>query len=124
MTGQIQCPNCGGFKVDRPSEHWTNDPSCNIAFAVFILFAFPIGTILGLWILYDTLFKPAQKPSPYHYICRLCGYEWEQKPGEVLPINVNPDLIQKGEERLRQLEEEKRKRDDSWWYYQQQQKKR
>jgi hypothetical protein len=116
----MQCPNCGGFKVYRPRDE--EEMGCGSWLVLFLIaFVFPVGTFIFLWKLFS--YNLSKLPSPDLYACRLCGYQWQQKPGEVLPIKVNPELIRRGEERLRQLEEEERRWQEAAWWWQQQQKK-
>jgi hypothetical protein len=60
----------------------------------------------------------------YHYTCSLCGYKWPWRTGEPLPpVQIRPDLIAKGEERL---EQERRQWEDAaaaHYLWQQQHKK-
>ena len=45
----------------------------------------------------------------YFNACYLCGYKWEWQVGTPEPsINVRPDLMAKGEQRLREEEESAR----------------
>jgi rubredoxin len=113
-----QCPNCGGFKTFRPKEVWEeeNKPAgyggsvLGIIFVVLIAFIFPVGTIIAFFMLNNILKRDTKKPapSPYLYTCQLCGFRWEQKPEEVLPISVRPEFIQQGEQRLREEDEKRR----------------
>lgn len=37
----------------------------------------------------------------FHYYCNLCGYRWTWREGSPIPeVNVRPDLIAQGEQRL------------------------
>jgi hypothetical protein len=62
----------------------------------------------------------------YDYYCQLCGYRWTWRTGEPQPrINLRPDLIAKGNQRLE--EEEKKRLEDAaaaWWYQEQRKKKK
>ena len=68
----------------------------------------------GLWaIVWAILYaaRPKNPPGTKYYKCDLCGYAWYWGPGHPLPsVNIRPDLIAKGEQRLRE-EEERRRRD-------------
>lgn len=108
MAQQVQCPNCGGYQT-------TNLRYARQVLRFGVLF---IATALLWWL---TIFLPLiwwviwkkvdpNKISPYAYACQLCGYEWEQKPNETLPVTVNPDLIRLGEQRLEQ--ERRRRREE------------
>ncbi len=45
------------------------------------------------------------------YKCQLCGYGWFHIPGAPWPtVNVRPELIREGAEKLRQEEEERQRR--------------
>lgn len=98
---KIQCPNCGGWKTDSAYK-------ADAEIRLLVLFLLIGATILLplVWWIACKIWDP-NKTSPYTYECTLCGYKWEQKPNEILPITVNPDLIRLGEQ---QLEQERRRR--------------
>ena len=53
------------------------------------------------------------KVTGYNYACLLCAYRWKWLIGTPLPeTHVQPDLIMKGAEKLREDEEERRRRMD------------
>ena len=106
---QTQCPNCGGFKTesDRDSAIGTTLTLMFVTVGLYIAF-FPI------WLLHISSSDPSK------WTCKLCGYRWVQKPGEVLPTTVRPDLIAKGEEKLR--EEERQRAAALYWQQQRQEK--
>ena len=97
-TKYVQCPNCGGYKLHDIHA---------ITFAdVIMILAWGLGLLI-------MLFKQFTKPKDgsLEYRCDLCGYQWQWKPGTPYPsIRVRPDLIAKGEQKLRE-EEERRRRD-------------
>lgn len=54
--------------------------------------------------------------------CNLCGYLWTERPGQPKPvIQVRPDLIAKGEQRLREAEERRRRDGEAYEAWQRQQ---
>lgn len=132
MNSYPQCPNCGGFKTFSLYDQWkeNNQPISAGGYLVImiILLVFPIGTIIGLYMLFNQ--QPKQPaPSPNLYKCQLCAYEWVQKSGQVLPVNVRPDLIQQGEQQLREEAEERQRQaqaqrdaEGAFWLNQQQKK--
>ena len=53
------------------------------------------------------------KVTGYNYTCSLCAYRWKWMIGTPLPeTHVQPDLVMKGAEKLREEEEERRRRMD------------
>ena len=86
---KLQCPNCGGYVVeDLHRITWID-----VALA-------PIFGLGILIILYKKRNKP--KDGSTSYKCHLCDYAWTWKPGTPSPeIHVRPDLIAKGEKKLR-----------------------
>ncbi len=47
--------------------------------------------------------------------CDLCGYKWTERPGQQKPnIQVRPDLIAAGEQRLREAEERRRREAEAY----------
>jgi hypothetical protein len=84
---------------------------------------------LGLAVyLFNTLTDRFTRTVPsvikYNLYCELCGYRWIWQNDQPYPqVNVNPALIQQGEQRL-QEEAARRQRDmEAAWLLQQQQKK-
>lgn len=141
MDGQVQCPNCGGYRVStttfwaggrlrrKPSTfgpYWawfqvlagacmvivglvialaaSGDPmplSLGIMFAAIGAFEIVMG-VLGMNV----------KTSHWNQHCILCDYQWKERPGDPKPVvQVRPDLIQKGAQRL-QEEDRQRRLDD------------
>ncbi len=111
MEENIQCPNCGGYKVENKGDGSYSYKGCAIGAA--LLLAIPtFGFSLVLALL--ALFIPDQKPredGSIEYLCELCGYKWFHTPGTPWPaINVRPELIREGSEKLKQEGEERRRR--------------
>lgn len=102
---QKQCPNCGGYKTEKLQTTAEFLNSWTAAILVILFMWTIIVPVLYFAAFYAESKKPPQTPR---YRCNLCGYIWEQKPGEKLDVTVRPDLIAKGEQKLRE-EEEKRK---------------
>lgn len=139
MANQVQCPSCGGYKsdstltlIDPKTGKKVPSTTCGgiilviaIAFlggqgiAPFIPSDFGIPFIvLTLAIVLFLSYKIATTPtaaekratSHYKYHCNICGYKWEWHEGQPRPkVNVRPDLIAQGEQRL---EEERRKQQE------------
>lgn len=117
---QVQCPNCGGYRVNwRGTYHedskggyhglaWSPTEKGWALFLIlftlglgFILQAIVKGIIIARW-------KP-KGANRWDWTCELCGYEWIVRKGQpAATIRVRPDLIAKGEERLRRHEEERK----------------
>jgi hypothetical protein len=106
---QIQCPNCGGYKV---TEH--SNKGCASEVGMHLAFTFiTFGLWLIVWIIIVLSESGRPKPDPtlHRYTCQLCGYSWDWKERTPLPeVTVRPDLIAKGVRKLEQEEEERRRR--------------
>lgn len=77
----------------------------------------PLGgaILIGLAVVGVLGFAWLASPSKSYteYRCDICGYEWKLKRGEVGPeVKIRPDLMHKGEQRLREEEEARRRRMD------------
>ena len=143
MEDQVQCPNCGGYKV---GYQYPGDDGCitqlfllagggGLLMCIFVtllgiselnLFGIGVGAFLGIGSALMLLVGiAALQPKHTHLLeCHLCSYKWDTRSNP--QVTVRPDLILKGEERLRAEQEEERKRREQqeaiyWW--QQQQKK-
>lgn len=145
---QVQCPNCGGYRVETKTETIDLKSGQNFDFGwkfwfVLVFFAIAplfMGTVAllarlsgqsmsfnpsddntliccalpgGLFftfgmVLYIRSYFKASKVEKYYHTCGLCGYQWSRRADEPLPhVTVRPDLIAKGEERLRQVWEDR-----------------
>jgi transcription elongation factor Elf1 len=141
MTDQVQCPNCGGYKVNTTTDKVDRKsgnavPGCGVLFVLF--FFAVIGWLLGvglndaayalcgllitgtfIWGL--STYLKADKIKRYHHTCWLCGYKWIRREDEPLPpVNIRPDLIAKGEQKLEEeaAEEEQRQHAAALFYSQ------
>jgi hypothetical protein len=132
MESQVQCPNCGGYRVASWAvKEWPIVGSAYQGVLIlmvdlcFIVFAFafynnrnPGGLFWFFLITSFLLFSYALlcffTPAIGHtFECLLCGKRWYLRLGEPSPgATVRPDLIARGEQRLREEEEEPRRRDD------------
>lgn len=99
---KLQCPNCGGY--DTASERERAEESASrygvaAAATIFLWWTLIFLPLIwwAIWRHHDQIIAAA---SPDKYTCRLCKYEWTQKPGEALPVNVDAALIQQGRQRL------------------------
>jgi hypothetical protein len=133
MPNQVQCPNCGSYKVttkirkvspisgkEYPADI---DKSRRLLwFAVIFGFLWFLGwvfngpnwemALLGLFMVGAGIFLLSwyrvrkDAVNRYYHHCELCGNNWnhmENEPGP--PITIRPDLIEKGaEEQKRQQE--------------------
>jgi len=80
--------------------------------ALFVLMIYLPGALLGsgvLWLMRFWYMRTSSRPVEdvvYSYCCWICGYRWNWQSGTPLPVvNVRPDLIAKGEQRLRAEQE-------------------
>ncbi len=109
MTENVQCPNCGGYKVQNKGDGSFNKAGWVLGCIVCAFFTAGLSLLaIPLVFLLDS--KPREDGS-IEYLCQLCGYKWFHIPGTPWPaINVRPELIREGAEKLRQEEEERRRR--------------
>lgn len=166
---QVQCPNCGGYKVetkatvkiDPESGHQVIEGAKSCLLLLFVFLLGPLGALflfsaalasdqpisavvfgaLGIIGLVPTIIitagiiktikreggiKKGQKTvKKYYYACHLCGYEWSRREDEPLPpVTLRPDLILKGEQRLREEAEEWARRAAAAQWIQRQQRKK
>ena len=69
--------------------------------------------------------RPNTKSTTYYYSCALCGYQWSWQVGTPWPnVQVRPDLITKGEQRLQEEAAERRRQEEAALYYLSQQRKK
>jgi transcription elongation factor Elf1 len=152
MPNQEQCPNCGGYKVTSQKvavKKVTPIPMQNrlkVAGALFgaavvgILLALAIGTEWSIgcggflafsWLVgaFVNLFKTSTTKVigySYDFYCLICGYRWKWREDQPWPkVNVNPNLIAKGAQKLEEEEEtERRRQQEAALYYLSQQGKK
>jgi hypothetical protein len=140
MIDQVQCPNCGGYKVNGEKETIkvkTYEPMPRTlairqaigmfvfaAFLVFLAMITSATTVLLFcasgFVLFGLItLAPNAKISKeeivgtvWHYNCLLCGYKWDWDTRTPKPeVQVRPDLIAKGEQKL---EEERKRREEEY----------
>lgn len=119
-----QCPHCGGYKVLKfePNIGWSSWGLTAAFFATLATWGIAL-LILVPWAIVNYRKKANDPWFQYGYHCELCGYEWQQKPGEVLPINEDLELVKKGTLKLEEEERERKKEVlDSWAAWQQMKK--
>jgi predicted nucleic-acid-binding Zn-ribbon protein len=133
MPNQVQCPNCGGYKVTakevpidgkKPVPIWERVVNAIIGLA-FVGAGFMFSDLawlfwlLGTYALLYSLFISTRSKTVgkyYAFYCKLCGYQWKWQEGQPWPeVKVNPDLIAKGaqklEEEAREAEEERKRQE-------------
>jgi hypothetical protein len=136
MEEQIQCPNCGGFRVKVTKDiYYGNTENFERAsigkrillfFPWYIVAALSIGFIglpyldkdFRVWMgdFTSLVFKgryTIKDASHYlaHNECVICGYKWEWDSTTPKPkVMVRPGLIATGEKKLQEEEEERRRR--------------
>jgi hypothetical protein len=138
MTNQEQCPNCGGYKIDRSIKRI--DPKTGkqyesrfrdimwIPISALLILCFytfipnPIyscgfaALVIAASIIVSKRSIEAHTYPLYSYYCNLCGYRWEWHEGQPWPkVKVNPDLMARGaqklEEEAREAEEERKRQE-------------
>ena len=133
MSTQVQCPNCGGCRVEtvnKVDNKETNRQHVDVWGSIFVwgLMFFFVGIICSSYtastwepnyttaIIFTSLGVLAiivgwrrmnaerhKLIAHYYHVCWLCGYRWNRRADEPLPeVSVRPDLIAKGEQRLRE----------------------
>lgn len=142
MSNQVQCPNCGGYKITSaevpitgkmPVPIWSRVVGAIVGLALVgagFIISSGIGSYSGkgdsdlawvCWlpgalILLPSLLvstQPKKVGKYYTFSCLLCGYQWEWREGQQWPkVKVNPDLIAKGAQKLEQEEEQRRKQQE------------
>lgn len=113
----MQCPNCGGYKTFR-NKHKFDENEYKLLFCVlvgWIVFYITIPVMI-LWYLRFKSNHSVCAQCLYGYKCGLCGCQWFQRPGEILPVNNNPAARAFGQAKLD--EEEARARAAAYWYSQ------
>jgi DNA-directed RNA polymerase subunit RPC12/RpoP len=130
MSGQVQCPHCGGFKVTIESSDRIDkktglrygsgeldifDFSKSEVFFLAVLL-FPLWLAIVIVIVPFHILHERSVPKDviweYSYVCNLCGYKWIWQDNEPLPqIQIQPELISKGEQLL---EEERQRREKEY----------
>ncbi|MEK7354555.1 MAG: hypothetical protein AABZ77_08635 [Chloroflexota bacterium] len=120
MSDQMQCPNCGGFRVETKQERKFN-PTGNyipinrairiIGIPILILgFPFALPSLLFSEKIRDDFYEEVIKgrrkeikytTTIYHCNCNLCYYKWDWDVRDPKPeAHVRPDIIQKGAKKL------------------------
>jgi hypothetical protein len=126
VVDQVQCPNCGGYKVEithvedvREKEEITVSSGTNIRrWGCFILAGIATFGLSFLFLL-DRGFREGLVSGKgvkhhyvgkiYYYTCYLCGYKWEWDTRTPRPeVHIRPDLLAKSAQRL-EAEEERRR---------------
>ena len=74
QTSQLQCPNCGGYKIRDVTPRPTSDGDKLI---MFVLGFFTVG--LTWWLLLSANNKNIPQDGSLYYYCNLCGYRWGWK---------------------------------------------
>ncbi len=125
MADQTPCPHCGGFKVGQDSVQVDRQTNAVETYLIsdlwnsgWIVFVFPLYLLLlpidiWLWITW----RKKKKITMYKYECRLCGYKWTWRIDQPPPIafGVRPDLIAKGEQKLKEAEDAQRALEAHEW---------
>jgi hypothetical protein len=122
MSDQVQCPNCGGYRVQTTGVEkiWNREvvylsedeiKQRKRRIIIFGIFTFGLGFLLFSGkhaqeqLRSGTLYKDKDVGEIYHFTCWICGYKWDWQTGTPKPtIKVRPDLIAAGEQRLREEE--------------------
>ena len=131
MNEQVQCPNCGGYRVVAFSQITEKLPTkeykpispfwiwlIRIGFVVICFVAWGIPLLLLLSSDIRRLIFTGQvtmigKVVGYNYSCGLCNYRWSWIIGTPKPeVHIQPDLIKRGMQKLQEEDEERRRRQD------------
>ena len=74
---QIQCPNCGGFRVDDKASKVTGCLG-SMALVVAIYLGVKAHWIVGV-VFFIVVFILLVMKGSASYMCRSCGYKWSEK---------------------------------------------
>lgn len=122
---QVQCPNCGGFRIDEEIRS-------NIAFSNCLMHIILTVVTAGIWpiiwliIAFFESFQPKPESGLHKYSCQICGYRWNWREGTPLPpVKSDPKLVALGERKLAEEEEARRRQQEqaAFHYLSQQGKK-
>ncbi len=149
MSNQMQCPNCGGYKVSVQNKNviatekqkqpatfmqtmagWLFIGFYVFLFIVGIVAKWGIGQIVGIgfivlligFAMYRAVKTGGMSQTvtvptlvKYDFKCEICGYNWTWRTDQPLPkVQVNPDLIAKGAQKLEEeAEAERRKQQEA-----------
>lgn len=145
---QVQCPNCGGYKVSTEVKILNRNTGAELAAPGCLLWGyiafFGFSLLFGIYLLAESesgssirsqagsmifgsfiMLLPAiwalvkysrtEKIERYDNHCLLCGYRWSRRTDEPLPkVNVQPDLIAAGEQRLQEMAKRRQDAADLW----------
>jgi len=127
MSNQLQCHNCGGYKlesnlteIDPKTGNKVGSSCFPLFFGVVILPVFFIGSwlVVGyqgenayiivlvwfVWLIWSSIATSQAKKRAYNlynFHCNLCGYRWQWREGKPWPeVKVQPNLIAAGARRL------------------------
>jgi hypothetical protein len=95
MAELVQCPSCGGYKTYRATGHRFDFLPATV-YGVCML---GVGLLVTIPVCILTRVLESQDRKDRilcHKGCNLCGYEWMQRPGQVLPITDDLELRRKG----------------------------
>jgi hypothetical protein len=114
----MQCPNCGGYKTShlRHEVPWGKVIVVTVVGVLLWVIVWPAEI---LWYFFS--YRPKHNVCPqclYGYYCQLCGYQWLQRPGEILPVNNNPAARAFGQAKLDEEERARQAAAAAYWYNQ------
>jgi len=132
MANQVQCPNCGAYKINAEIENVPR-PEKKLSYFFWLLAIFFViaGCLLSLLLFVKVSVLPAAVVfgitliwwlvslkgldrttfKQYNFECELCGYKWTWKEGDPWPeVTVRSDLIAKGYQRLQEQEQQEHQR--------------
>jgi hypothetical protein len=129
MSSQVQCPNCGGFRVSMQDQGWSGV----LIFTIFlggwwgllgcgallltledivdtIQSGMFFAALLGLLIGWGPIILVSSRRKPYLLKCDLCGKEWDQRE-TIINLNEEPSSLPAYEEEIKELVRRGRKID-------------
>ena len=137
---QVQCPNCGAYRVESVPGWVHRDtgrplkplgPGRTVFGALLAVGMTWAGLNFGLWFLIPGLFflvyipwnvvHDLQQPKmrAYRNACWICGYRWEQRDDRPLPeVQLRADVIEKGS-RLNEEATARQQAEADWFHYRQ-----
>ncbi len=102
-------------------------PTSGMMALVAVGVAFVVAGLAGAWV--SGIIKKSSESQNraitiYDFACQLCVYRWTWQNNQPYPkVNVNPALIQQGEQRLQEEARRNQEQMEAAWVLQQQQKK-
>jgi hypothetical protein len=117
MESAYQCPNCGGYKSWPYKHGFESNGKWLFLILGLIVFYITIPVLILIYIKFKSDHRVCDQ-CLFGHKCQLCGYQWLQRPGEVLPIVDNPTARAFGQANLEEQERARQAAAAAYWYNQ------